>query len=87
VTDASWLMLVRSVHTTIYVVMASSVFSVFYAGLVGAHGHWLLVALGLVAIEVAVFVGSGMKCPLTAVAARYGARPGADTFLPERLTR
>jgi hypothetical protein len=36
-----------------------------------------------------VFTASGLRCPLTAVAARYGAaRLGvADTFLPERLTR
>ncbi len=86
-TDALRLSLVRGVHTAIYFVMAGSVFAVFYAGLTGAHGQWLFLALGLVAIEAAVFVGSGMKCPLTAVAMRYGARPGADTFLPERLTR
>jgi hypothetical protein len=79
--------LVRGVHTAIYVVMACSVFAVFYAGLAGAHGAWLVVALALVAIEALVFVVSGMKCPLTAFATRYGAKPGADTFLPERLTR
>ena len=86
-TDAMRLTLVRGVHTAIYVVMAGSVFAVFYAGLVGASGQWLLVALALVAIEVMVFVGSGMKCPLSAVAVKYGAMPGADTVLPERLTR
>lgn len=79
--------LVRGVHTAIYAVMACSVFAVFYAGLAGARGQWLFVALALVAIEVLVFVASGMKCPLTAVAMKYGAKPGADTFLPERVTR
>jgi hypothetical protein len=87
VTDALRLALVRAVHTAIYVVMAGSVFAVFYAGLVGAHGRWLFVALALVAIEIVVFVGNGLKCPLTAIATKYGAAPGADTFLPERLTR
>lgn len=86
-TDAARLALVRGVHTAIYVVMAGAVFAVFYAGLTGAHGPWLSAALALVAIEVVVFVGAGMKCPLTAIATRYGASPGADTFLPERLTR
>lgn len=86
-TNALKLTLVRGIHTVIYVVVAGSVFAVFYAGVVGARGHWLFAALALVAFEVVIFVGNGMKCPLTAVATRYGARPGADTFFPERLTR
>ena len=86
-TDVHRLALVRGAHTAIYFVMASSVCAIVYAGIVGANRPWLLVALGLVAVEVAVFVGSGMKCPLTAFATKYGAAPGADTFLPERLTR
>lgn len=86
-TDAQRLALVRGVHTAIYVVMAGSVFAVLYAGVFGAHGHWLWVAVGLVIIETLVFVASGMKCPLTAIATKYGAKPGADTFMPERFTR
>lgn len=85
-TDSQRLALVRGVHTAIYLVMASSVFAVLYAGLTGAHGRWLWVAGALVAVECVVFAASGLKCPLTAVAARYG--PGvSDTFLPERFTR
>jgi hypothetical protein len=87
--DAQRLGLVRAVHTAIYVVMAGSVFVVDYGGVTGAHGPWLWTAAGLVAIECVVFAASGMKCPLTAVAVRYGAGDGAlfDTFLPERMTR
>ncbi len=66
--------------------MASSVFAVLFAGITGVHGHWLWIAGVLVAIECVVFIASGMKCPLTAVAARYGAGV-SDTFLPERFTR
>ncbi|MEJ0059397.1 MAG: hypothetical protein WDM79_07430 [Terricaulis sp.] len=86
-TDARRLALVRAAHTVIYVVMASSVFAVFYAGVFGASGPWLWTALGLVAIETVVFVSSGMKCPMTAMATKAGAKPGADTFFPERITR
>jgi hypothetical protein len=81
------LALVRALHTAIYVVMAGAVFVVLYAGITGATGRWLWIALALVGVEVAIFAGSGMKCPLTAVASRYGARQGHDTFFPERLTR
>ena len=43
----------------------------------------------LVTVEVFVFVGNGMSCPLTALAVRYGAERGGGpgTLLPERITR
>lgn len=88
-TDPQRLLLARALHTAIYVIMATAVFVVLYAGLTGAGGTWLWIALGLVAVEVVVFVGGGMKCPLTAVVAQFSAgRAGvSDTFFPERLTR
>jgi hypothetical protein len=88
-TAARRLTLVRAVHTAIYVVMASCVFIVLYAGMTGGRGAWLWVAVGLVGVESLVFAGSGMKCPLTAVATKYGAAADglSDTFLPERITR
>ncbi len=87
--NAQRLALVRAVHTAIYIVMAASTFLLLYAGITGAEGVWLRAALALLGIETIVFVGSGMKCPLTAVAVKYGARTGHvfDTFLPERFTR
>ncbi|MCW5695570.1 MAG: hypothetical protein KIS96_02425 [Bauldia sp.] len=89
-TLARRLALVRAVHTAIYVVMAASTFVVLYAGITGRQGTWLWVALGLLAIESAVFAGYGFKCPLTTLARSYGATTGGhafDTFLPERATR
>jgi len=88
-TDPQRLAAIRAVHTAIYLVNAVAILMIDYAGVTGRSGPWLTVALVLAAFEVVVFVGSGMKCPLTAVAVRYGADHGAifDTFLPERLTR
>jgi hypothetical protein len=87
--DAQRLALVRWVHTTIYVAMAFCVLVVLYGGITGARGAWLAVAFVLVCGECLVFAASGMKCPLTALAVKYGAAHGEifDTFLPERLTR
>ena len=87
--DARRLALVRTVHTAIYLVMATATFVVLYGGLTGAHGAWLWVATVLVVLESMVFVSAGMRCPLTALAVRYGSRARglADTWLPERLTR
>jgi hypothetical protein len=83
------LALVRGIHTLIYVVMAASTFVLVHAGLTGRHGRLLWVALALLGLETVVFVGNGLKCPLTALAVRYGADKGYafDTFLPERVTR
>jgi hypothetical protein len=88
-THAKALGWVRAIHTAIYLVMASASFATLYAGVTGAHGAWLWLAGGLVAVETAVFTASGLRCPLTALAARYGATSlgVADTFLPERMTR
>lgn len=88
-TDGQRLAIVRAVHTAIYVVMASACLVLLYAGITGARGPWLWAALALVGLECVVFIGSGMKCPLTAVAVKYGATPqaGFDTFFPERCTR
>ncbi len=87
--DAQRLWLVRAVHSAIYVLMVGCILAILYAGITGAHGRWLAVAAGLVSLESLVFAASGLKCPLTALAVRYGARHGPvfDTFLPERLTR
>lgn len=51
-----------------------------------ASAWWLI---GLVAIEVAVLLANGMRCPLTDVAARYTTdrRDNFDIYLPLRLAR
>ena len=88
-TDAQRLGLLRGLHTVIYLVVAGAVFVVLYGGVTGAHGGWLWIAAALVGVESLVFAASGMKCPLTAVAVKYGAGADglSDTFLPERMTR
>lgn len=80
---------VRGVHSLIYVTLALSTFVVVFAGATGAHGAWLWVALGLLALEVVVFVGNGLECPLSGLAVKLGAERGGafETFLPERLAR
>jgi len=89
VTKAQKLALVRGVHTVIYVVLSAACLALLYAGVTGASGPWLWAVIALVVVECVVFIASGMKCPLTAIAVKYGATPeaGFDTFFPERLTR
>ncbi|TAJ62673.1 hypothetical protein [Brevundimonas sp.] len=88
-TDEQRLALVRGLHTVVYVVMAASVFVLLYAGVSGARGTWLWWALGLITVEIVVFLGNGMRCPMTAMVTRLGkAGSGiSDTFFPEKITR
>lgn len=88
-TDESALAIVRGVHTAIYLVMVAAIGVIWYAALTGYHGLWLGIALVLLAVESAVFLGNGMRCPLTSLARRFGAEKGYafDTFLPESFTR
>ncbi len=83
------LAVVKTVHTIIYLVMVISVFYVLYAAIIRSFGVWLYVALTLLAIESIVFLGNGMRCPLTNLAKRYGDPKGyvGDTFLPEKFTK
>ena len=83
------LALVRFIHTAIYIVMVAAIVVLLVAGITGYSGIWLWISLGLLAGESVVFLGNGMKCPLTTMAVRYGAEKGYafDTLLPERWTR
>ena len=81
--------IIRATHTVIYVIMASSVIYILTAGLLGFFNNFVILALILVGIEGIIFLGNGMKCPLTALAKKHGAKKGYafDTFLPEKSTK
>ena len=69
--------------------MVGAVLYILYCGIADRFGPLLFVALGLVLLECAVFVGYGMKCPLTSMAQEHGAKKGYvfDQFIPEKYTR
>jgi hypothetical protein len=50
---------------------------------------WSIRVAGVVMVEVLIVVANGMRCPLTAVAARYteDRRSNFDIYLPEWLAR
>ena len=87
--DSTRLAIVRSVHSVIYVIMASATLWVLYCGIVGRRDSSLVLAIGLVTLEGLVFLGNRMRCSLTALAQRYGDPTGhvGDTLFPERYTR
>ena len=77
---------VKSIHTLIFLGMSACILYVLYAGLTHTYDGFLIVALGAVVIETAVYLANGRRCPLTALAKRYGDQTGndwiADIFLP-----
>ena len=80
---------IRTLHTTIYLVMAGSTIFILLCGLLGYVNPVLWAALVLVGIEAIVFLANGFHCPLTGLAVKYGAEKGYvfDTFLPETATK
>jgi hypothetical protein len=88
--DASKLFVVRLVHTIIYAINAGACFVVLNAGLTGHIDPLFWFSAVLVAVEAAILLANGLKCPMSPLAVKYGARETDffyDTFLPERLTR
>lgn len=83
------LFIIKTIHTVIYLAMVAAIFYIVYAALTKTYDLTLWVSLVLVFIEGLVFLGSGMKCPLTTLAKQYGDPKGyvGDIFLPETIAK
>lgn len=87
-TPARALRLVKMAHTVAWAVFASAIVAIPVTVALGMRqGSLWLVAL--VAVECLVLAANGMRCPLTAVAARYtpDRRDNFDIYLPLWLAR
>ena len=81
--------IIKLVHTIIYVAMVWAVFFLLYAAITKSYDFPFWVALGLLLAESVVFAASGMKCPLTSLAKKYGDPKGyvGDLFIPEKYAK
>jgi hypothetical protein len=79
---------VKIVHTIVWAFFAGSILGIFACAWAGAH-QGAAVFTALVMIEVAVLALNGLRCPLTAVAARYAADPenDIDIYIPRWLAK
>ena len=79
---------VKTVHTAVWGFFVASIIAVPVSAAAGRFG-WALLFAGIVLVEVLVLAFNGLRCPLTAVAARYtpDRRPNFDIYLPEWLAR
>jgi hypothetical protein len=79
---------VPRLHTLVWAIFAGSIVAIPLLARAGAH-RWALALAALVFVEVIVLALNRMRCPLTAVAARYtdDRRDNFDIYLPEWLAR
>lgn len=79
---------VKAVHTVIWAFFAACIVAIYVCVLIGRPGL-ALVFVGIVAIEVAILLANRMRCPLTAVAAKYSDSRQAnfDIYLPQWLAK
>jgi ABC-type uncharacterized transport system permease subunit len=82
----SGLKLIRWIHTLVWAFFAGAILAIPIAALRQRFG-WVLILTALVMVEVMVLALNGMRCPLTAIAARYteDRRSNFDIYLPQWL--
>ena len=75
---------IKSVHTVIFLVIASAVLHTLYSGLTGHVSRLTKVSIAIVLGESLVFVVNRGRCPLTKVVEDLGCEHGSvsDIFLP-----
>ncbi|MDX5437002.1 MAG: hypothetical protein LPK03_07400 [Pontibacter sp.] len=83
------LLLVKIVHTLVWVFYNVVIFYLLYAVLANRINVWVWICLGLVLLEGLVLLVFKNMCPLTVVARNYSdsTRDNFDIFLPNWLAR
>ena len=77
------LVLVRLVHTLVWAFFVACILGIFVAARAGRF-DWAFGLIFAVLVEVGVLLVNRLRCPLTAVAARYteAREPNFDIYLP-----
>lgn len=83
------LILIKTIHTAIWIFFNVVIFYMLYAVLVNKIDRWLWIGYGLILLEVFVLLCFKLSCPLTVLARRYSAstRNNFDIYLPEWLAK
>ena len=83
VRNARTLRLIKLIHTVVWAVFAGAILAIpIFAGY--RQFTWVVMFTTLVMVEVLVLAMNGLRCPLTAIAARYteDRRANFDIYLP-----
>jgi hypothetical protein len=76
---------VKGFHTAAFFSIGGCLAYLLYSGLTKRSDRRAAIAAAVVAAETLIYVGNGMRCPLTEVAERLGAESGSvsDIYLPD----
>ena len=87
--DKNALVLIKVVHTVIWVFFNVVIFYLLYAVLTNRIDKWVWICLGLIVLEGLVLLVFKNMCPITVVARKYSAstRDNFDIYLPNWLAR
>ncbi len=87
--DQTKLLLIKSIHTLIWIFFAALIFYIFYSGLTGDINFMTWIAVGFVILEGLVLLIFNMFCPLTLVARKFSDsdKDNFDIFLPDWIAR
>jgi len=82
------LILLKVLHTVVFVVMFGAILFLLYCGLANHLSQWTALAFVVISIEVIIYAGNGFKCPLNTLATRLtpAGQPVIDIYLPSWLS-
>lgn len=83
------LILVKSLHTLIWVFFNVVIFYLLYAVVVDQIDKWVWICIGLIVLEGLVLAIYRLRCPLTIVAEKYSdsKKDNFDIYLPNWLAK
>jgi hypothetical protein len=86
---ANSLILIKTIHTVIWLFFVLVIFYILYCGVVNKITHYTWIGIGLIVGEGLVLVVFKMFCPLTLLARKYSDSPkdNFDIYLPDWLAR
>ncbi len=83
------LLIIKIVHTIIWLFFNVVIFYLLYAAIVNKIDIWVWICIGLVVFEGLVLLAFKMFCPLTVMARKYSdsTKDNFDIFLPNWLAK
>jgi len=89
ISPAAKLVLVKLLHTAIWIFFNIVIFYLLYAVIVNKIDIWVWVCLGLIGIETLILLVFQRVCPVTLLAKRYSdsSRANFDIYLPHWLAK
>jgi hypothetical protein len=87
--NASKLIIVKSVHTLIWLFFNLVLIYLFYVVITNKINYWFWIGLGLIGLECLVLVLNKWTCPLSPIARKYtdNTRDNFDIYIPNWLAK